>query len=90
MEWALRKLQTNLIVNHINKSPMIDPTSQSNYLQIATAHIAFDWIIDFQQKVLRGSAVHHLSVKTTGVSEVMYVRHLLLSSSFPHIAGTKF
>jgi leukotriene-A4 hydrolase len=51
---------------------MSDPTSQSNYLQIATTHVAFDWTVDFTQKVIKGSALHNLSVKESGVSEVIF------------------
>jgi len=50
---------------------MPDPTSQSNYLQISTEHVHFDWNLDFQQKVISGFAVHNLIVKQDGVKEVM-------------------
>jgi leukotriene-A4 hydrolase len=50
---------------------MPDPTSQSNYLQIATEHVYFDWDVDFQQKIISGFAVHSLIVKQDGVGEVM-------------------
>lgn len=48
-----------------------DPTSQSNYLQIATKHVAFDWKVDFENKVITGTATHDLVAKADGVSEVM-------------------
>jgi leukotriene-A4 hydrolase len=50
---------------------MPDPTSQSNYLQIATEDVYFDWNVDFQQKVISGFAVHTLIVKQDGVREVV-------------------
>ncbi|KIM81710.1 hypothetical protein PILCRDRAFT_821059 [Piloderma croceum F 1598] len=51
---------------------MPDPTSQSNYLQISTEHVYFDWNVDFQQKVISGFAVHNLIVKQDGVREVVF------------------
>jgi leukotriene-A4 hydrolase len=48
-----------------------DPTSQSNYLQIATNHITFDWKVDFDNKIITGTATHRLVAKVDGVSEVM-------------------
>jgi leukotriene-A4 hydrolase len=50
---------------------MPDPTSQSNYLQISTEHVYFDWNVDFEQKVISGFAVHDLIVKQDGVREVV-------------------
>lgn len=50
---------------------MPDPTSQSNYLQIASEHIQCDWTVDFEQQVISGSAVHTLIVKEDGVKEVV-------------------
>ena len=48
-----------------------DPTSQSNFLHIASEHIYFDWHIDFAAKAIAGSATHTLIVKEDGVKEVM-------------------
>jgi hypothetical protein len=48
-----------------------DPTSQSNYLQIATKHITFDWIVDFDNKIITGTATHDFIAKVDEVSEVM-------------------
>lgn len=50
---------------------MSDPTSQANYLEIATEHVAFDWNVDFQQKTISGSAVHKLILKQDSVGEVV-------------------
>jgi leukotriene-A4 hydrolase len=50
---------------------MPDPTSQSNYLQIASEHVDFHWVVDFQQKIISGFAVHDLIVKQNGVDEVV-------------------
>lgn len=49
-----------------------DPTSQSNYTQIATTHVSFDWTVDFEKRCIHGSATHRLVAKED-VSEVMYV-----------------
>ena len=50
---------------------MADPTTQSNYLKIASKHITFDWKLDFDKCIIAGSAVHDLIVKEDGVKEVM-------------------
>ena len=52
-------------------SDMADPTTQSNYLEISTQHVAFDWHVDFSIQVINGSATHDLIVKKDGVEEVM-------------------
>jgi leukotriene-A4 hydrolase len=51
----------------------LDPTTQSNYSQIASNNISFDWTLDFPAQILSGSATHHLNVLVDGVSEVMHV-----------------
>ncbi|KAG1767142.1 hypothetical protein EDD22DRAFT_876852 [Suillus occidentalis] len=47
----------------------VDPTSQSNYLQIVTKHITFDWTVDFDNKIITGSATHDFIAKVDEVSE---------------------
>ncbi|KAG6829889.1 hypothetical protein H0H92_003022, partial [Tricholoma furcatifolium] len=49
-----------------------DPTTQSNYLQIATEHISLDWTLDFDAQIISGSITHHLLVKEDGVREVIF------------------
>lgn len=41
----------------------IDPTTQSNYLDITTTHIDLIWNLDFETKVITGSARHTLVAK---------------------------
>ncbi|KAG1847366.1 peptidase family M1-domain-containing protein [Suillus subluteus] len=60
-----------------------DPTSQSNYLQIATKHITFDWTVDFDNKVITGTATHEFIAKIDEVSEVIF------DTSYLHIEGVK-
>lgn len=48
-----------------------DPTTQSNYLDVYTTHISFDWLVDFDKKIISGSATHKLTVASTGAKEVM-------------------
>jgi len=48
-----------------------DPTTQSNYLDIYTVHISLDWLVDFDKKVISGSATHKLTVASSAVKEVM-------------------
>ncbi|KAJ7352538.1 peptidase family M1-domain-containing protein [Mycena albidolilacea] len=50
----------------------LDPTTQSNYSQIASNNISFDWTLDFPAQILSGSATHHLNVLVNGVSEVIF------------------
>jgi leukotriene-A4 hydrolase len=58
--------------------PVEDPTTQSNYLDIATENVALDWTIDFEKKCIHGSATHEL-VARVEVSEVMCV----VASDYP-------
>ncbi|KAI0044083.1 leukotriene-A4 hydrolase [Auriscalpium vulgare] len=51
---------------------MSDPTTQSNYLQIYTVNVDFDWSLDFEKRIVSGSATHSLAVKEDGVSEVIF------------------
>lgn len=50
---------------------MADPTTQSNYLEISTQHVAFEWHVNFEVQVISGSATHDLTVRKDGVEEVM-------------------
>jgi len=71
----LHNISANHVTAHFVEQSIVvmtDPTTQSNYLQIATEYVAFDWTVDFQRKVVEGSAIHDLSVKMTGVSEVIF------------------
>ncbi|KAF8809387.1 zincin [Phlegmacium glaucopus] len=51
---------------------MADPTTQSNYLDISTQHVTFNWHVDFEVQVISGSATHDLTVKKDGVEEVIF------------------
>ncbi|PPQ99607.1 hypothetical protein CVT24_005183, partial [Panaeolus cyanescens] len=51
---------------------LVDTATQSNYLDIATEHVAFDWKINFEQKSIGGSAEHLLKVKKDGVDKVIF------------------
>jgi len=51
----------------------VDTSTQSNYADIATLHVAFDWSVDFEAKVLSGLATHNMKLSKDGVEEVMYV-----------------
>jgi len=52
---------------------MADPATQSNYLEIATDRIDFEWNVDLEANILGGNATHTLIVKEDGVSQVMCV-----------------
>lgn len=50
---------------------MPDPTTQSNYLSVITEHVSFDWTVDFDRKLIFGSATHTLLVKDKVAKEVV-------------------
>ncbi|KAJ7677326.1 peptidase family M1-domain-containing protein [Mycena rosella] len=50
----------------------LDPTTQSNYSQIASQSIHFDWSLDFAAQILSGSATHKLAVIVDAVREVIF------------------
>ncbi|TFK71738.1 hypothetical protein BDN72DRAFT_793498 [Pluteus cervinus] len=49
-----------------------DPTTQSNYKQIFTKNIELEWVLDFDRKVISGSATHTLEVKDPSTNEVIF------------------
>ncbi|KAL4071200.1 peptidase family M1-domain-containing protein [Scleroderma yunnanense] len=50
---------------------MLDPTTQSNYLDIATRHLSLEWTVDFAVQTISGKAVYELEVRKEGVREVI-------------------
>ena len=56
----------------------LDPTTQSNYNQVYTEHVSFDWAIDFESHTISGNATHTLKVKEDGPKEAMCVYYLEL------------
>ncbi|KAK7684336.1 hypothetical protein QCA50_012660 [Cerrena zonata] len=50
----------------------LDPVTQTNYLQISSEHVHFDWTIDFDVKVISGCATHTLVVHEDDVSQVIF------------------
>ncbi|KAG6331249.1 hypothetical protein ID866_7842 [Astraeus odoratus] len=51
---------------------MPDPTTQSNYLEIAARHLSLDWTIDFNAQAISGRAVYELEVRKEGVYEAIF------------------
>lgn len=49
----------------------IDTATQSNYYDIRTDHVALEWKVDFDTKVLSGLAVHNMTVKRSGLKEIV-------------------
>jgi leukotriene-A4 hydrolase len=49
----------------------LDPTTQSNYWQIASEHVSLDWAVDFAAQIISGSATHRMNVLVDGVEEAM-------------------
>ncbi|EDR02480.1 uncharacterized protein LACBIDRAFT_253885 [Laccaria bicolor S238N-H82] len=68
---------------------MADPTTQSNYLEIATDRINFEWNVDLETSVLGGNATHTLIVKQDGVSEVIPFCNLILNLGSRHRFDTR-
>lgn len=54
---------------------MPDPTTQSNYLQVYTTNVDFNWNLDFVNQIVEGAATHSVLAKGAGVEEVMYMNH---------------
>ncbi|KAJ6620129.1 peptidase family M1-domain-containing protein [Mycena sp. CBHHK59/15] len=50
----------------------LDPTTQSNYWQIASEHVTFDWTIDFIAQIISGSATHRMNVLSDDVEEAIF------------------
>ena len=48
-----------------------DPTTQSNYLDIYTTHISLEWLVDFDNEIISGSATHKLTVASPHAKEVV-------------------
>lgn len=53
---------------------LVDTASQANYNDVVTEHVAFDWSVDFNTKVVSGSATLDMIAKKDDLSEVMYVQ----------------
>ncbi len=51
-----------------------DPTTQTNWQEVASEHVDFDWAVDFDKQTLCGSVTHTLVWKKADVREVTYVR----------------
>jgi leukotriene-A4 hydrolase len=51
--------------------PSVDPTTQSNYLQIVSKSVEFYWVVDFDNQIIKGSATHNLRVQAQQVSKVV-------------------
>ncbi|OBZ79425.1 Leukotriene A-4 hydrolase [Grifola frondosa] len=49
----------------------LDPTTQSNYHEIVSEHVHFDWTVDYTRNIISGSATHTLTVKQEAVKEVI-------------------
>ena len=60
---------------------MSDRSTQSNYNQISTKHLHLDWYIDFNNKVIRGSASHTLISHEDSVSIINLDTSFLTISS---------
>jgi leukotriene-A4 hydrolase len=69
---------------------MSDPTTQANYLEITTEHALFNWVVDFQQKIISGYVIHDLKVKEDGVKEIMLVDISSLALLAVHSIGDSF
>lgn len=49
----------------------MDPATQSNYAEITTRHVHFDWIIDWKERVISGSATHDLEADQDNVAQIV-------------------
>ncbi|GAB1527857.1 Leucyl aminopeptidase yscIV [Rhizoctonia solani] len=51
---------------------VLDPATQSNYIEVTTKHVHFDWTIDWKQRIIVGSATHDLVANQDGVKRVVF------------------
>ncbi|QRV76953.1 leukotriene-A4 hydrolase [Ceratobasidium sp. AG-Ba] len=49
----------------------MDPVTQSNYAEITTKHVHFDWTIDWKKRVISGFATHDLEANQDNVTQVV-------------------
>ncbi|GAA5864072.1 hypothetical protein JCM8547_005126 [Rhodosporidiobolus lusitaniae] len=49
-----------------------DVITQSNYQEIRTKHIALEWTVDWSQRIVRGTAIHTLSVLQDGTDKAAF------------------
>ncbi|KEP52053.1 leukotriene-A4 hydrolase [Rhizoctonia solani 123E] len=61
----------------------LDPATQSNYAEITTKHVHFDWVIDWKQRIISGSATHDLIANQDNVKQVIF------DTSYLEIAGVE-
>ncbi|GAA5904016.1 hypothetical protein JCM5296_002508 [Sporobolomyces johnsonii] len=52
--------------------PSVDNATQSNFHDIRTTHLSLDWIVDWQQQIIRGSVTHSLTALKDGVDKVIF------------------
>lgn len=65
-----------------------DPTSQANFLQATSQHIDFDWTVDFDARVISGSATHSVIIQEDDLKEIMCAFYLvLLDSSLTYLVS---
>ncbi|TEB26297.1 leukotriene-A4 hydrolase [Coprinellus micaceus] len=50
----------------------LDPTTQSNYNQVYTEHVSFNWTVDFESQTISGNATHTLKIKEDEPKEVIF------------------
>ncbi|CAE6490640.1 unnamed protein product [Rhizoctonia solani] len=64
----------------------LDPVTQSNYAEITTKHVHFDWVIDWKHCIISGSATHDLVANQNNVKQVIFdTSHLEITGA--EIAG---
>ncbi|CAE7143150.1 unnamed protein product, partial [Rhizoctonia solani] len=61
----------------------LDPVTQSNYAEITTRHVHFDWLIDWKLRRISGSATHELVANQDNVKQV------ILDTSHLEITGVE-
>ncbi|KAG8741670.1 hypothetical protein FRC12_015597, partial [Ceratobasidium sp. 428] len=49
----------------------MDPATQSNYAEITTRHVHFDWTVDWKKRIISGSATHDLEANQDNVAQVV-------------------
>ena len=55
-----------------NANSKVDLSSQSNAANAASTHIHLEWTLDFEQKIISGSATHFITVAKSGTMSVTF------------------
>jgi len=68
---AIKRTDRTLDLSASPALAMPDPTTQSNYLDISSTHVALDWAVNWNEKCITGSVTHSLVTHTDQVDRAV-------------------